>query len=378
MSEQRFPDHHDNHTSAMAHALALAELAIGLSEPNPRVGCVITDATGMVLGVGHTQAAGQAHAEVMALRDLQARGHSAVGATAYVTLEPCSHHGRTPPCCDALIAAGLARVVAAATDPNPLVAGQGLARLAGAGIAVEHGLLAGPARELNIGFFSRMLRQRPFVRMKVAASLDGRTALENGVSQWITGPEARLDGHRWRKRAGAILTGIGTVREDDPRLDVRGIDSCLQPLRVIVDARLETSPQARILQPPGKVLLACGQADLDGPAARALRDSGAEIVGLPGPAGKVDLPALLQHLGQRGINELHVEAGHKLNASLLRERLVDELLLYLAPKLIGPGRDLAALDALQSLDGVQSWDWQAVDRIGSDLRLRLRPIGGWH
>lgn len=378
MSVPSFPDRHASDAEAMAHALALADLATGLSDPNPRVGCVITDAAGVVLGAGHTQAAGQAHAEVMALRDLQARGHSAVGATAYVTLEPCSHHGRTPPCCDALIEAGLARVVAAATDPNPLVAGQGLARLAAAGIAVEHGLLADATRELNIGFFSRMLRRRPFVRMKIAASLDGRTALENGVSQWITGPEARLDGHRWRKRAGVILTGIGTVREDDPRLDVRGIDTSLQPLRVIVDARLETSPLARILQPPGQVLLACGQADPDGAAARALRDSGAEIVCLPGPAGKVDLPALLQHLGQRGINELHVEAGHKLNASLLRERLVDELLLYLAPKLIGPGRDLAALDALQSLDSVQNWDWQAVDRIGSDLRLRLRPTGGWH
>lgn len=367
------PAVHTTADAAMAHALALATDAVGLSDPNPRVGCVLVDETGHVLGTGHTQAAGGAHAEVMALRDAAARGHTVAGATAYVTLEPCSHHGRTPPCCDALIQAQIGRVVAACTDPNPLVAGQGVARLRAAGISVELGLLEEQARELNIGFFSRMQRQRPFLRMKAAASLDGRTALNNGVSQWITSAEARLDGHRWRQRAGAILTGIGTVREDNPRLDVRGFSTPLQPLRVVVDSQLQCPPTARILEAPGHALVVAGHADLQSAAARALRAAGAELVALPGPTGKVDLPALLRLLAERGVNELHVEAGHKLNGSLLREGLVDELLLYLAPKLLGPGREIAAMPELQCLDAVQSWVWQSCERVGADLRLRLRP-----
>jgi diaminohydroxyphosphoribosylaminopyrimidine deaminase / 5-amino-6-(5-phosphoribosylamino)uracil reductase len=317
----------------MNDALALAEQAIALSEPNPRVGCIVVSADGRVIGRGHTQQAGGPHAEVMALRDAAAHGESVRGATVIVSLEPCAHHGRTPPCCDALVAAGVARVVMAIEDPNPLVAGQGAARLRAAGIRVDSGPGAGAARELNIGFFSRMERQRPWVRMKAAVSLDGRTALDNGASQWITGEAARADGHAWRKRAGAVLTGIGTVLDDDPRLDVRWVETPRQPLRVIVDSRVETPPTARIVQPPGQVLLYAAH---DTPDRRAaLEQAGAELAVLPNAHGKVDLPAMLADLARRGINELHVEAGHKLNGSFVREGLVDEFLIYMAPKLLG-------------------------------------------
>ena len=366
-----FPEHHDTDLSALRHALDLAQLSIGLSDPNPRVGCVITAPGGKVIGSGHTQAAGYAHAEVMALRDAQRRGFDVRGATVCVTLEPCAHHGRTPPCCDALIAAGVARVVAAVADPNPLTAGQGMARLQAAGIRTELGLLADEARELNIGFFSRMQRRRPFVRLKVAVSLDGRTALLNGASQWITAEPARTDGHAWRKRAGAVLTGIGTVRDDDPRLDVRLVDSIRQPLRVLIDSRLQTPISARLLAPPGQVLIyfaAATDARLD------LIDAGAELVALPGPDGKVDLPDVLADLARRGINELHVEAGEKLNGSMLRNGLVDELLVYLAPKLLGPGLGLAALPVLTTLAGLPTWRWVDCTPVGDDLRLRLRPV----
>jgi len=354
----------------MRHALALAEQAIGLSDPNPRVGCVIVAPDGQVIGAGHTQAAGQAHAEVMALRDAVARGADVRGATAYVTLEPCAHHGRTPPCCDALIAAGLGRVVAAVGDPNPLVAGLGMARIQAAGIATESGLLADEARELNIGFFSRMQRGRPFLRLKIAASLDGRTALLNGASQWITGAAARADGHAWRKRAGAVLTGIGTVRDDDPRLDVRLVETTHQPLRVVIDSRLETPAGARLLAAPGQVLL---YSAVPADSRPNLLDNGAEISALPGPGGKVDLAAVLADLGRRGINELHVEAGHKLNGSFLREGLVDELLVYLAPKLLGQGREMAAFGPLETLQDALLWTWVDCQPVGDDLRLRLRP-----
>ena len=354
-------------------ALGLAADAIGLSDPNPRVGCIIASADGGVLGSGSTQQAGGAHAEAMALR--AASGHALHGATAWVTLEPCSHHGRTPPCCDALLAAGIGRVVVAVADPNPLVAGQGIARLRAAGVEVT---LADPAseiaraaRELNIGFFSRMLRARPWVRMKIAASLDGRTALNNGASQWITGPAARADGHGWRRRAGAVLTGIGTVLEDDPRLDVRLVSSVRQPLRVVVDSRLETPPAARLLDPPGAVLIYA--ATDPAPRRAALEARGAEIALLPGPGGKVDLTAMLADLARRGINELHLEAGHKLNASMLREGLVDELLVYLAPKLLGIGREMAAFGPLQSLTEALEFEFTDVARVGPDLRLLARP-----
>ncbi|MEF7613097.1 bifunctional diaminohydroxyphosphoribosylaminopyrimidine deaminase/5-amino-6-(5-phosphoribosylamino)uracil reductase RibD [Aquincola sp. MAHUQ-54] len=355
---------------AMHEALAWADKAIGLSDPNPRVGCVLVGA-GWRAG-GHTQAAGEAHAEVMALRAARQAGHDPRGSTAYVTLEPCAHHGRTPPCCDALIDAGVARVVVALEDPFPQVAGKGLARLRQAGIDVRLGLLAAQARDINIGFLSRVQRGRPWVRMKIAASLDGRTALHNGESQWITGPEARADGHAWRKRAGAVLTGIGTVRDDDPRLDVRLVGTHRQPLRVIVDSRLEITPTARVLQPPGQALVYTTVAA----SRRHLDAIHAEVAPLPStPDGKTDLAALLDDLATRGINELHVEAGHRLNGSLLRAGLVDELLVYLAPTLLGSGRDMAAFGPLERLaDGLP---FHFVDSafVGTDLRLRLRRAG---
>jgi diaminohydroxyphosphoribosylaminopyrimidine deaminase/5-amino-6-(5-phosphoribosylamino)uracil reductase len=356
----------------MHDALALAEQAIGLSEPNPRVGCVIVAPDGRVIGRGHTQQAGGPHAEVVALRDAAAHGHSVRGATVVVSLEPCAHHGRTPPCCDALVAAGVGAVVMAIEDPNPLVAGQGAARLRAAGIEVVAGPGAQAARELNIGFFSRMERGRPWLRLKAAVSLDGRTALPNGASQWITGAAARADGHAWRKRAGAVLTGVGTVLDDDPRLDVRLVTTALQPLRVIVDSRLETPPAARILDAPGNVLIYAAQPDDRRQA--ALAERGAEIAFAPGPNGKVDLPAMLAHLASRGINELHVEAGHKLNGSFVRERLVDEFLVYMAPKLLGLGRELAAFGPLEQLDDAVELHYVSVERLDADLRIIARPL----
>lgn len=365
----------------MQRALALAQQALWLSSPNPRVGCVITDAHGLVLGQGHTQRAGGPHAEIMALRDAQAHGHDVTGATAWVTLEPCSHHGRTGPCCDALAAAGIGRVVAALTDPNPQVAGQGLARLEAAGVASQtlapDSDWALQARELNIGFFSRMERGLPWLRLKVAASLDGQTALINGQSQWITSPQARADGHAWRARACAVLTGIGTVLEDDPALTVRGLDAPRQPHVVIVDSRLQTPLNARLLDTQGQgdqarqiwIYTAVNEASAQ---RQALEKRGAQIITLPGPGGKVDLAALLRDLAQREINELHVEAGHKLNGSLIQAGLVDEWLLYLAPQLLGPGQGMANLPALARLQDAPTLAFHAVDRIGPDLRLLLR------
>jgi diaminohydroxyphosphoribosylaminopyrimidine deaminase / 5-amino-6-(5-phosphoribosylamino)uracil reductase len=360
--------------AALARALEQAWLSVGLSDPNPRVGCVLVhaDADGAV-GVGGTQAVGGPHAEVMALR---MAGATARGATAYVTLEPCSHHGRTPPCCDALIEAGIAKVVVAIEDPNPQVAGRGIARLRAAGIEVEvvGGEWGEASRELNIGFFSRMLRGKPWVRLKVAASLDGRTALPDGTSQWITGEAARADGHAWRKRAGAVLTGIGTVRDDDPRLDVRAVDTVVQPLRVVVDSRLEISAAARVLQPPGKALIYTTSSDATRVA--ALSSDHVEVAALAADAsGKTDLAAMLADLARREVNELHVEAGEKLNGSLLRAGLVDELLLYVAPRLLGEGRAIAALGALGSLAESLDFEFIDVERVGADLRLRLRPPG---
>lgn len=357
----------------MHEALALAEQSIGLTEPNPRVGCVIVAPDGRVLGRGRTQQAGGPHAEVMALRDAAARHEIVHGATAYVTLEPCAHHGRTPPCCDALIEARLARVVMALVDPFPQVAGQGAARLRAAGITVEEGLLAKEARELNIGFFSRVQRGRPWLRLKAAVSLDGRTALENGVSQWITGAAARTDGHAFRRRAGAVLTGVGTVLDDDPRLDVRLVETAKQPLRVVVDSRLETPPTAKLLAPPGAALIYAAQPHAEREA--ALRAAGAEIAYQPGAGGKVDLAAMLADLAKRGINELHVEAGHKLNGSLVREGLVDEFLVYMAPRLLGIGRELAAFGPLTRLEDTLGLRWTSVERIGEDLRLIARAPG---
>jgi diaminohydroxyphosphoribosylaminopyrimidine deaminase / 5-amino-6-(5-phosphoribosylamino)uracil reductase len=364
----------DLHEAFIERALALARNAIGLSEPNPRVGCVLVSPDGQhVLGEGHTQAAGEAHAEIMALRDAAARGHATAGATAYVTLEPCSHHGRTPPCCDALLGAGVKQVVASLADPNPLVAGRGFERLRAHGVDVVVGPGALASRELNIGFFSRMVRGSPWVRLKIAASLDGRTALENGASRWITSIEARRDGHAWRARAGAVLTGIGTLRDDNPRLDVREVATPRQPPAIVVDSRLETSPDANIFQ-AGRPLFVYGAVD-DRPRRAALERSGATVILLPGPNGKVDLPALLRDLAVRGVNELHVEAGHKLNGSLLREGLVDEILVYLAPKLLGPGRGMADFGPLADLAQALPLEFVSAGPVGPDLRIVARSRG---
>jgi diaminohydroxyphosphoribosylaminopyrimidine deaminase/5-amino-6-(5-phosphoribosylamino)uracil reductase len=358
----------------IATALRLASDALLLTDPNPRVGCVLCDAGGRVLGQGHTQKAGGPHAEVMALRDAAAQGHSVEGATAYVTLEPCSHHGRTGPCCDALIAAGIGRVVASLADPNPLVAGQGFERLRAAGVEVEVGPGAAESRELNIGFFSRMVRKTPWVRLKVAASLDGKTGLENGVSQWITAQAARTDGHAWRARASAVLTGVGTVLEDNPRLDVRLVETPRQPHLVVVDSRLQTPPDAHIFIAGRPVWIYA--AVRDDARAAALEARGATVTCLANADGKVDLGAMLKDLAARGVNELHVESGHKLNGSLLREGCVDELLVYLAPKLIGGGLDMAshihADGPLTALAGALPLEFRSVDMLGPDIRILAR------
>ncbi len=357
----------------MQQALVLAAQSLLLSAPNPHVGCVITTPTGTVLGQGYTQRAGQAHAEIMALRDAAAHGHSVVGATAYVTLEPCSHQGRTGPCCDALIAAGIQKVVAAIGDPNPLVTGQGLARLRAAGLEVEVGPGGAESRELNIGFFSRMLRQTPWVRMKLAASLDGKTALDNGLSQWITSPSARADGHAWRARSCAVLTGIGTVLADNPKLDVRLVTTPRQPALVLVDSRLETPLDAALFMPDRTLLIYAAIPDASKQA--ALQARGATVVMLPNAAGKVDLAAMLRDLARREINELHVEAGEKLNGSLIREGLVDEFVVYLAPKLIGQGRGMADFGPLQDIAQALPLEFRSTTMLGPDLRVLARVCG---
>ncbi|MBI5889402.1 MAG: bifunctional diaminohydroxyphosphoribosylaminopyrimidine deaminase/5-amino-6-(5-phosphoribosylamino)uracil reductase RibD [Nitrosomonadales bacterium] len=347
----------------MALALRLAERGLYTTSPNPRVGCVLVH-DGKVVGEGWHERAGEPHAEVHALREA---GKSAKGATAYVTLEPCSHFGRTPPCADALIAAGVARAVVAMQDPNPLVAGQGVARLRAAGIAVECGLMETAARELNTGFVSRMTRGTPWVRSKIAASLDGRTALANGASKWITGEAARRDAQHWRARSCAVLTGIGTVLADDPQLNVREIATGRQPLRVVVDSGLRISPAAKILQ-SGQVLVYT--ASSDAAKLHALKAGGAEVVTLAGADGKVDLPAVLRDLGQRGINEVLVEAGRELNGALLKAGLVDELVLYLAPQLLGDAaRGLADLGELTQLQQRVALQWNEVRQVGNDLRI---------
>jgi diaminohydroxyphosphoribosylaminopyrimidine deaminase/5-amino-6-(5-phosphoribosylamino)uracil reductase len=350
----------------MARALELAERGLYTTTPNPRVGCVVVR-DGKIIGEGWHQHAGGPHAEVNALA---AAGASVKGATAYVSLEPCSHHGRTPPCARALVSSGVARVVAAMRDPNPEVAGKGFALLEQAGIAVEHGLLEGEASELNVGFVTRMTCRRPWIRMKIAASLDGKTALNDGRSQWITGPAARRDGHAWRARACAVLTGVGTVRDDDPQLTVRDVETTRQPVRIVVDSRLETPAGARVLQ--GGALIA---AAVNNPSKRdALQGQGAEIVMLPNASGKVELGALMEELGRREMNEVHVEAGFKLNGSLLREGLVDEFLFYLAPSIIGDqARGMFDLPALESLSGRRALQVRDIRMIESDIRVIARP-----
>lgn len=352
----------------MAHALRLAERGLYTTTPNPRVGCVLA-VDGRVIGEGWHERAGEAHAEIAALK---AAGTRAAGATAYVSLEPCNHHGRTSPCTDALIAAKVARVVAAMRDPNPQVSGKGIAKLLAAGITAQVGVLESEARELNIGFVSRMTRARPWLRIKIAASLDGRTALNNGVSQWVTGADARRDGHHWRARSCAVMTGIGTLKDDDPRLTVRDVHTSRQPLRIVVDSRLRITPQAKLLD-GGAVLVAT--ATQDAAKARALEAKGAAVVVLPNPEGKVDLLRLTQHLAGRGINEVLVEAGLNLNSALLRAGVVDELLLYIAPHLLGDAaRGMFDLGELDDMKRRVQLDVQQMRMIGPDLRILARPV----
>lgn len=350
----------------MAYALRLAEQGLYSTSPNPRVGCVLVR-DGQVVGTGWHQRAGEPHAEVYALREA---GGAARGATAYVTLEPCSHHGRTPPCADGLIAAGVARVVVAMQDPNPLVAGRGIAKLQAAGIAVECGLMQAQAGELNIGFVSRMTRGLPYVRSKVGMSLDGRTALSNGVSQWITGPAARRDVQHWRARSCAVLTGIATVLADDAQLNVRDIVTTRQPVRVVLDSQLRMPLGAKMLL-GGGVLIYTVTADADKIA--QLEALGATVCVLAALGGRVDLLAMLKDLAQRGINEVLVEAGSVLNGALLQAGLIDELLFYIAPQLLGDmARGMAALGELTRLDQRIDLQWQDVRQVGSDLRVSAR------
>jgi diaminohydroxyphosphoribosylaminopyrimidine deaminase/5-amino-6-(5-phosphoribosylamino)uracil reductase len=365
--------------AAMVRALELAARGLETAQPNPRVGCVIAR-DGRIVAQGWHARAGEAHAEVMALR---AAGADAAGATAYVTLEPCAHHGRTPPCVDALLQAHVARVVFAVADPNPRVNGRGARRLREHGVQVESGLLAPEAEALNEGFFKRMRTGRPWVRVKLAMSLDGRTALANGESRWITGAAARDDVQQWRARSSGILTGVGTVLRDDPRLDVRLSDPPSGPrpplLRVVVDSRLRTPADARLFALPGEVLLVSAQPPPELAPAQALRLASlsrrATVVTLPSdPCGRVPLPKMLDLLGGREINELWIEAGARLAGALLAQQLVDELIVYVAPKLLGPqARPLAELPELAQLQDAPGFVIMEARPIGADLRVRLRP-----
>ena len=362
----------------MSQALAEAQKALYLSNPNPRVGCVIVKG-GQVIGRGHTQRVGGPHAEVQALADAKINGFDTEGSTVYVTLEPCNHTGRTPPCVDALIAAKPAMVIAAMSDPNSLVAGKGLERLKAAGMDVRCGLLGAEAAALNLGFISRMARGLPWVRLKIAATLDGKTALPDGQSQWITGPAARADGHHWRAQACAILTGVGTVKEDDPTLNVRDVKTERQPWKIIVDSKLETPLNANVLKNVDQsgVILVCASLDSEASQekAKAFENIGVQVIAMANTHGKVDLPKLFAYLAQEHhMNEIHVEAGFKLNGSLLREDCVDELLLYYAPFFMGEGIGMANISPLTAL--AERKDWQFIDQsmFGPDLRVRLQKI----
>ena len=354
----------------MQRALELAAKARTISPPNPSVGCVIVR-DGLVLGEGFTQKTGSDHAEIQAIKNAQANGFSVEGAIVYVTLEPCSHYGRTPPCALRLIKEKVARVVVACLDPNPLVAGRGVSMLREAGIDVTVGLLQQEAWQMNAGFMTRMTEGRPWVRAKVAMSLDAYTALPNGESQWITGPQAREDGRRWRCEAGAVLTGIGTVEADNPSLTARvnGKLQQRQPLKVLVDSSLKVSPQNRFFD-EGAVLVAYARGEEA--KVRALKDRGAELLALPGGDARVDLLKLLTELARREVNEVHLEAGSTLTAAMLRQGLVDEILCYVAPKFLGAGRPAFALPALDSLAQCQEWETVEVGSVGNDIRMILR------
>lgn len=356
--------------SFMKRALALAENALPNCPPNPAVGCVIVKDR-KVIGEGFTQKTGEAHAEIMALRDAQSRGESVEGATIYVSLEPCSHYGRTHPCALALINAKVGRVVAALKDPNPAVAGRGLKMLEEKGVQVESGICAEEAEEMNIGFLKRMRTGLPFVRSKIAMSLDGDIALSNGQSKWITGKLAREDGQMWRARAGAILTGSSTVAVDNPQLNVRLPDVQRQPLRVIVDSHLTLNPELRIFE-TGPVLLVCSRYDIV--RAQVFEDMGVEVLELPGADGKVDLQALIKELARREINEIHVEAGPKLNGALTELGLIDEYLIYMAPKLLGEGMRAFRLPSFHNMEAVPQLEFKSMQKVGEDVRFQLRPL----
>jgi diaminohydroxyphosphoribosylaminopyrimidine deaminase/5-amino-6-(5-phosphoribosylamino)uracil reductase len=354
----------------MSRALELAARGLCSTDPNPRVGCVIAR-DGELLAEGWHQRAGEAHAEPQALAQA---GEAARGATAYVTLEPCSHQGRTASCADALVEAGLSRVVGAIADPNPVVNGRGFERLRAAGVQVDTGLAQEQAEDLNAGFFMRMRERRPWVRVKLALSLDGKTALQDGSSQWISGEASRLDVQEWRARSSAVMTGIGTLLADDPSLNVRLDQHPRQPMRVIVDSHWRTPPGARTLALPGRVLIAgCGDFDIP----PALRDTQAELLALPRAGERVDLHALVAALAERAVNELQVEAGATLAGALVDARLVDELLIYQAPLLLGGGsREAFAFGPLSMMD--QRVELQKIESLalGRDLRLRFRPEYG--
>ncbi|MDO9065001.1 MAG: bifunctional diaminohydroxyphosphoribosylaminopyrimidine deaminase/5-amino-6-(5-phosphoribosylamino)uracil reductase RibD, partial [Sulfuricella sp.] len=351
----------------MAQALRLAEKGLYTTTPNPRVGCVVVR-DGKVVGSGWHERAGEPHAEIHALAQA---GELARGATVYVTLEPCSHHGRTPPCAEALVKAGVGRVVVAMVDPNPQVAGDGLTQLQQAGIRTDIGLLEKEAHELNIGFVSRMTCGRPWLRLKIAASLDGKTALNNGVSQWITGAVARRDAHRLRARSCAVLTGIGTVLADDPTLNVREVETTRQPLRVVVDSALRMPPTAKMLL-AGETLVVT--ASSDPVKAGRLREAGAEVLVLPPLDGRVDLARMLGELGGRGINEITVEAGRGLNGALVRQGLVDEFVIYFAPLLLGDrARGMFDLPELIAMGERRELHIADVAMVGRDVRIRALP-----
>jgi len=357
----------------MRRALVLARQALYATAPNPRVGCVIVR-DGQVLGEGATQPPGGPHAEVMALRDAAGRGHDPAGATFYVTLEPCSHHGRTPPCADALAAARPARVVAAMGDPNPLVGGRGFRILEQAGIAVTRGVCAEEALEINAGFVARMSRGTPWVWLKLAASLDGRGALHNGASQWITSESARADGHRWRARSCLVLTGMGTVLADDPRLNVRHVSTPRAPRKAVVDARFEIPERARLFDGSEVIIFTCRS---EPEKAARLADRNARVIELPGADGRVDLPGMMRWLGEHDINEVHVEAGAGLSGALLSADCVDELIVYLAPILLGDAASMVRLPMLEHLDHARRFEFTELLRVGADARLRARVAARW-
>ncbi|CAM5199065.1 Riboflavin biosynthesis protein RibD OS=Castellaniella defragrans OX=75697 GN=HNR28_003450 PE=3 SV=1 [Castellaniella defragrans] len=359
----------------MQRALAVAEQALFLSNPNPRVGCVLVR-EGHWLAEGFTQRVGGRHAEAQALHEARQQGLDLRGSTAYVTLEPCSHQGRTPPCADALIQAGVARVVVAMQDPNPQVAGEGIRRLRVAGVRVDVGLMAADSLALNPGFCARMTRGTPWLWLKYAASLDGHTALPDGRSQWITGEPARVDGHRWRARACLVMTGIGTVTADDPRLDVRAVETVRQPIRAVLDTQFALSEQARLLD-GNPVWVLTSRTD----AAKAARLAARNVRVVELPAGSHDalsLQAVMRWLGEQEINEVHVEAGARLQGALVAADLVDEWVGYVAPVILGEGLGLAALpEPVRDLPAAPRYEFVDALQLGPDLRLRLRHPGHW-